>query len=119
MKSSKSVKFTALTAISALIMAACANNENYQHCVDDKGVVVDDTKCAGAVAGSPFRWYYVPRLFSVGSRVSGGSYTRSPSLSYTPRASAGSSSLFGGSSKSTTVSRGGFGSSGKGISVGA
>lgn len=118
MKSSKSVQVTALTAIAALIVTACGGNSNVQHCVDDQGVVVDDAKCADA-GNHGFRWYYVPRLFSIGSRVSGGSYSRSPGVSYTPRASAGSSSsLFGGSSKSSTVSRGGFGSTGKGVSVG-
>lgn len=119
MKSSKSVQFTALTAIAALIVTACGQDPSVQHCVDDKGVVVDDSQCARGGSGNPFRWYYVPRLFNLGSRVSGGSYTRSPSTSYVPRSSAISSGHYSGSSKSSAVSRGGLGSSGKSVSIGS
>ena len=111
-----------------------------KHCVNDEGTVVDDTHCkelhevdGGEVddAGNPvfvepapppnddhtgsygppaprfymYRWYYGgTNVISPGTRVGGGSYSPRVGISY------GSPSV---------ISRGGFGSIGRGIGVGA
>jgi hypothetical protein len=107
-----------LTIVLGVAAAAC--DENAQ-CTDANGVVVDDSNCASVAddAGAPtpgrsgFFWYYGGRSFSPGARVSGGSYYRSPTKSYS---SPSGYSWGGGSSSSPGIGRGGFG--GHGDSVG-
>lgn len=112
MKRSKKVDLTIVTLLAASFSAACSQNPEMKHCVDQNGVVVDDSQCANQSGFSsghfiPYRWYYGGTgIFSPGSRISGGSYTPSTGHVY---------------SSPSTVSRGGFGSVGRGStsSVGA
>lgn len=103
MKRSKKIDLTIITLLAASFSAACNNNDDVKHCVDQNGVVVPESQClnqGGGLGGHvmPFRWYYGGgRLFSPGSRISGGSYTPAASHSY---------------SLPSTVSRGGFGTIG-------
>lgn len=118
-KQSLAVPLTILTAIAA---AACndANQEQgFQHCVDENGVVVDESNCSDAGAarldsqGNPvphsgFIWYYGGTRFSPGVRVYGGGYS--------PRVTTIYSSPGGHFTTGPTVGvgRGGFGGAGIG-----
>lgn len=121
MRKSKKITLTILTLIAINLLIGCDEvNEEVKHCVDENDVVIDDKLCEGnngvinpavvnPVTGfsSPrvTRWYYGgTNVFSTGTKVSGGSYAASPGKSY---------------SSPTTISRGGFGSTGRGISAGA
>jgi len=104
-----------LTAVAA---AACeqSKTEEIKHCVDENGVVQDESNCnnvptqhpdGGPVdpahphgGGGHFFWYYggSSSPVSPGGRVTGGSYSPSPGRSYSP----------------PSVTRGGFGSTGAG-----
>lgn len=105
MKRSKKIDLTIVTLLAASFSAACAQDPDLKHCVDPNGVVVDDSQCQNqggpVIPGRiPFHWYYGgSRIFTPGSRVSGGSYTPSSGHVY---------------STPSTVSRGGFGSIGRG-----
>lgn len=106
MKRSKKIDLTILTLLAASFGTACANDPEMKHCVDQNGVVVDESQCANQAVGHggaimPFRWYYGGGLFTPGARVSGGSFTPSAGHVY---------------SAPSTVSRGGFGSIGRGTS---
>lgn len=108
MKRSKTVDLTILALLAASFGTACAKDPELKHCVDQNGVVVDDSQCTNqATYGHggniiPFRWYYGGTgIFSPGSRISGGSFTPSAGHVY---------------SSPSTVSRGGFGSIGHGTS---
>lgn len=139
MKRSKTVTLTILGVIATHILAGCDKSEEVKHCVDDSDTVVDESNCgefdAGGLvqaqddAGKPMidnvghpvyvhsgggfifvphtRWYYGGgggTVYSPGTRISGGSYSPAPGRSY---------------SAPSTISRGGFGSSGKSFSAGA
>lgn len=96
------------------LLAISCKADHYQHCVDDNENVVDDTLCnpnTPNTSGHPYRFYYSPRMFSPGMRVSGGSWSPSPGRSY-------SSPSLGRSYGSSSISRGGFGSSGSSFSSG-
>jgi hypothetical protein len=111
MKRSKSVELYLMTAISGSLLA-CSPNQNTQQCVDQNGVVVDQSECD---RGSPhfkpmYRWYYGGGLFNRGTRVSGGGYSPIVGHDYSPGSSFHSSP--------SVVSRGGFGSTGLGTGGG-
>lgn len=124
LRKTRSITLTLLAAIAA---AACDENqtatqENIKHCVDENGVVQDESNCANVPeshdGGTPvdpqhphngghFFWYYggVSSPRSPGTRIttgSGGSYTPSPGVKYSP----------------PSISKGGFGSTGHGFSGG-
>jgi len=107
MKRSKKVDLTIVTLLAASFTAACNDGFDYnniKHCVDENGVVVPDAQCNGVGGGGngthvPFRWYYGGgRVFTPGTRVTGGSYVPSSGHTY---------------STPSTVTRGGFGSTGR------
>ena len=109
-KKSKTVTLTILTAIA---LAACdENSSDIKHCVDDAGVVQDESNCnpTGPDGGvNPtyhpgFRWYYGgSRGWVPGTRVGGGgSYTPTPHVNYDP----------------PSIGRGGFGGTGEGFAPG-
>jgi len=115
-KQSLAIPLTILTVIAA---AGC-EEQRTQQCADENGVAVSDDNCADAGtvstddAGQPlhnnrsgFLWYYFygTRGVPLGSRVSGGSYSRGSDYSY-------SSPSGKYTSPSVGISRGGFGSTG-------
>ena len=89
-------------------------------CVDKQGKRVPDGQCpqqrvasTGHIGASPFLWYYLGRMSSVpyyGERVGGGSFAPSAGHSYfrAPSSTA--------MSRSSAISRGGFGASARGSS---
>lgn len=116
LKRSKEITLTILVAIAA---AACKDDMDSKHCVDENGVVQDDSNCTNSpetldgeapmqsdgdggliprhAGGGHFFWYYGGmRTASPGTRISGGSYTPSPGRSYS----------------APSISKGGFGSFG-------
>jgi hypothetical protein len=109
LKRSKNVTLTILTAIA---LAAC-DDQDIKHCVDENGVVQDETTCNpttddGGVNPTyhpGFRWYYggTRSTWTPGTRVSGGSYTPTPHVDYSP----------------PSIGRGGFGATGEGFGAGA
>jgi len=102
MKHSKTINLIFINALAASILG-CSSSEEVKHCVDENGVVIDESNCdQGNPHYSPhFRWYYGGGLFNRGSRVSGGGYHPLSGHSY-------SSPSHGSSS----ITRGGFGSLG-------
>lgn len=124
LRRTKSITLTILTAIAA---SACDEtpkppppDPEVKHCVDENGVVQDEEKCntspeshpmgpdGGPISSHPssgggghFFWYYGGSggVVSPGGRVSGGSYSPSPGKAYSPP---------------STITRGGFGSTGAG-----
>lgn len=132
LRRSKNVSLVLLAAIAA---AACDENkaqEEIKHCVDENGVVQEDSKChdapvqppTGSDGGQPaphsggggghFFWYYGGTRTPVapGGRVGGGSYAPSPGRTYSSPSSGGGSR--GGSTSSPSIGRGGFGGTGAG-----
>jgi hypothetical protein len=121
LRRTKEITLTILVAIAA---AACEESkqpvdEELKHCVDADGVVQDESKCHDAPVQPPtgsdggpahhsggggghFFWYYGGTRAPVapGGRVSGGSHTPTPGKAYSP----------------PSISKGGFGSTGKGYS---
>ena len=110
----------------ALLASGCGHQDNgwtaqqdTAVCTDKAGQRVADGNCErqryaghGGGVGNAFLWYYLVRNSAVpyyGERVRGGSYNRTAGTSYF-RAPAGSSM-----SRSSAVSRGGFGSSARGF----
>lgn len=108
-----------LTILTGIALAACDEpQEEIKHCVDENGVVQDEAVCADAGAEGPtgpidpqhphvgsthFFWYYgggYRAPLTPGTRVTGGSYTPSPGRVYSPP---------------STITRGGFGSTGHGF----
>lgn len=102
-----------ITMLAALAAAACDETQaELKHCVDENGVVQDESNCANLDGGAPdpqhpgttggghFFWYYGGSSTPVarGTRVSGGSYTPSTGHSYSPP---------------STIGRGGFGGTGE------
>lgn len=139
MKRSTNITLVLLTAVAA---AACDEQNEIKHCVNEDGVVQEEEKCKdapvtvptgsdGGVAhgsgggGGHFFWYYggggSRTPVAPGGRVSGGSYSPSSGKTYAP-----SSGFSGGGSKggsvggshgggnSPSVGRGGFGGTGGG-----
>jgi hypothetical protein len=109
MKRSVNVTLTILTAIA---LSAC-DDQDTKHCVDENGVVQDETNCnpigsdggVNPVYHPGFRWYYGGNsggIWTPGTRVSGGSYTPAPHVDYSP----------------PSIGRGGFGGTGEGFSTG-
>lgn len=131
MRKSRCVTLTILAAFAA---SACDDSVgDVKHCVDENGVVQAEALCdppdggdSDASVQTPvydehgvvthyvyvprthFHWYYMSgggsRIYSPGSRVSGGSYTPSVGRSYSPPSS---------------ISRGGFGGTGHGFGGGS
>lgn len=124
----RKTKTITLTMLAAIAAAACeetkATTEDIKHCVDENGVVQDESNCAtvpehdadgGPIdpqhphGGGHFFWYYggFSSPQSPGTRVTsgtgGGSYTPSVGKSYSP----------------PSISRGGFGATGAGHGAGA
>lgn len=113
MKRSNKVDLTIVTLLAASFTAGCNDGFDYnniKHCVDENGVVVPDAQCNNVGGGSnmghvPFRWYYGGgRVFTPGTRVTGGSYVPAPGRTY---------------SAPSTVTRSGFGSTGRSATVSA
>ena len=122
MKKSRAVPISLLSTLAAAALAAgCGSRQGWQTCVDRNsgGTVVDDRYCnderrfshpSGYVPH--YHWYYYPRGYysdapGIGSRVPpGGSYSLTPHVS-APMAR---------SSASSSVVRGGFGSSSRSAS---
>jgi len=118
MRKTKAITLTMLAAIAA---AACDENQvassEVKHCVDENGVVQDESNCAGVPERTPdggpidpqhpyngthFFWFYGGgTTYSPGTRITtgsgGGSYTPSVGKSYSP----------------PSISRGGFGGTGE------
>ena len=119
MKHSTTLNLVFINVLAASILACTEEpaGDNKQ-CVDENGVVVNDTNCQqGTPSYNPHhRWYYGGGLFNHGSHVSGGGFFPLSGRSYvTPSqrsTSSGSHVSTGGGSKSPSISRGGFGSSG-------
>ena len=116
-----------LTILPAIALMACEENntvpiqpanDEVKHCVDEDGGVVDESNCdldasvdnqnlpprpiAQYPVGYRFRWYYGGTngtVLAPGSRISGGSFEPSVGRVY---------------SSPSTISRGGFGSIGRG-----
>lgn len=97
-----------LTILSAIALAACDEQaSDIKHCVDENGVVQDESNCnptapdggSNPVYHPGFRWYYggTGGVWSPGTRVSGGSYTPAPHINYSP----------------PSIGRGGFGGTGE------
>jgi hypothetical protein len=111
-----------ITMLAALAAAACdESSADLKHCVDENGVVQDESNCAdagtatpGTTGGGHFFWYYGGSSTPVtrGTRITGGSYTPSTGRSYSPP-----SSYHGGGS-TPTIGRGGFGGTGEGFGGG-
>ncbi len=128
-------KNISLVMLAAIAATACDEtksenpnppNDEVKHCVDENGVVQDESKCAGAPehhpmgpdggpiqshpssggGGGHFFWYYGGAHTTPGSRVGGGSYHPTPGKTYSPPSSRGGSS--------PSIGRGGFGSTGAG-----
>lgn len=111
--------------LAALAAAACDEQQTeLKHCVDENGVVQDESNCTnqdggtpvsgnpthpGSTGGGHFFWYYGGSSTPVtrGTRITGGSYTPSPGRSYSPP------SVHGGGS-GPSIGRGGFGGTGAG-----
>ena len=105
-----------LTILSAIALAACDEQaSDIKHCVDENGVVQDESNCnpntedggTNPVYHPGFRWYYggfsSPQVR--GTRIttgSGGSYTPAPHVNYSP----------------PSIGRGGFGATGEGFGTG-
>ena len=113
-----------LVILAAIAAAACEESkqaeEDLKHCVDENGVVQDESKChdapvqpptgsdggpahhSGGGGGHGFFWYYggTRAPVSPGGKVTGGSYAPSPGKSYAP----------------PSISKGGFGGTGKSFS---
>lgn len=116
MRKTKCITLTLLTTLAASL-SGCNESEEIKHCVDKDGVVVDENECNNPVAstphvnGTPFiapHWYYGGGYTTPlvrGSRPIGGSYSPAPGKAYAP--------------PSVGISRGGFGSAGKGVGVSA
>ena len=107
MKQSKNINLIFINVVAASLLAGCTTPPENKQCVDENGVVIDQSNCN---PGSPhynphFRWYYGGGLFNRGSRVSGGTYTPTPGRTY-------ASPSFGSGEHASPISRGGFGSSG-------
>jgi hypothetical protein len=115
LRRTKNISLIILTSIAA---AACDEtpppNTDIKHCVDENGVVQDESNCqaipedAGTHdpqhphSSSPhFFWYYGGGggVVSPGTRVTGGSFSPSPGKAYSPP---------------STITRGGFGATGAG-----
>ncbi len=107
LKRSRNVTLTILTAIA---LAACDEQASeIKHCVDENGVVQEESNCNptapdGGVNSTyhpGFRWYYggYSSPQSPGTRVGGGSYEPAPNVHYSP----------------PSISRGGFGATGEGF----
>lgn len=109
----KKTKFITLILLPVLAIA-CSKDPHYQHCVDQNDIVVDDSICKvdAGISTTGSHWYFGPRWFGIGSRVSGGSYIPMSGRSYN------FSSPSGGFKSSPSISRGGFGSTGHGFSSG-
>lgn len=135
----KRVRTISLSLIPTLLLPLMACEESDRmYCTDDAGIVIDPSKCEAddiveADAGTKQRahfWYYSgssgrTTIIQQGSRVSGGSYTPSPSRNYssphnpsiTFRPSSGFSTP--GSYRSSPSVRGGFGGTGRSFGGGA
>lgn len=123
MKHSTTLNLVFINVLAASILACTEEpaGDNKQ-CVDENGNVVSDNNCQqGTPAYNPHhRWYYGGGLFNHGSHVSGGGFIPLVGRSYaTPSqrstsSGSGSHVSTGGGSKSPSISRGGFGSSGIG-----
>ena len=117
MKQSKNISLIFINLVAASLLAGCSKPEEQKSCVDENGVVLDESNCTpGQASYNPHhRWYYGGGLFNPGMRVHGGGYSPMPGHSYLPpsqRSVSHSTPLSGGSKASSPISRGGFGSSG-------
>jgi hypothetical protein len=117
MKQSKNINLIFINVVAASLLAGCSTPQDNKQCVDENGVVIDESNCnPDSVGYSPhYRWYYGGGLFNRGMRVNGGSYYPNNGRSYvTPsqRAISGGESVSGGSKVSSPISRGGFGTTG-------
>ncbi len=111
-RKSKNIRIAGFVGIASLFIASCSNSEHYRHCVDKEGRVMPDSLCncrdeynhyrPGYGYGmSPYMWYYAGRSFGYGQPVYGGGYAPESGVHY-----------------SSSVSRGGFGSSAESVSHG-
>jgi hypothetical protein len=112
---------TALLAGTITAMVASNNEEpDYaQVCFnDDTGERVDDTRCDNSSTDGRSSGIYAWYFYSRGASVPGIGQNRSGYPSYTRTVPTGARTSTGYSSKGGTVSRGGFGGSAKGGSIG-
>ncbi|HZH98550.1 MAG TPA: hypothetical protein VEX38_06230 [Fimbriimonadaceae bacterium] len=105
-KKSKSVPAVLVAAVAALAIAGCSENRQVRRCVDDQDTLLDDSACTGTSGGyighGYPRWVYGGTSDNrIGSKVVG--------FSSTPQSGATVVSRTG-----QVISRGGFGSSGRG-----
>jgi hypothetical protein len=115
-KRSQSVQIGFVSWVAAAALAGCDGMHSYhrdwQECVDQHNVVVEDRLCdesQRAIAPYYYHWLYSPRPFFLGSSVIGGYLAPGPSMDVARASSA----------SSADVSRGGFGSSASGTGGGA
>ena len=103
MRRALQVRIAFMGAFALIAMQGCADS-TYQHCVDENGLVVNDSNCE-ADAGTPrplssgpvahYRWWYGGQT-ALGRHVAGGSYVAPPHGSGSvARASAVSRGIFG------------------------
>ena len=115
MRRSLKIRIAFMSAFALIAIEGCGDGV-LEHCVDENGIVVDDSLCekTGSLPASPgghvpyYHWWYGGHT-APGTRISGGSYT--------PPAIRG-----GGSIPRSSTIRGGFGSPGgmgHGVGVGA
>lgn len=118
-KRSTQIEIAFVSAVAAAALAGCnadaAYHRDWESCVNQANVVVEDRLCepqAQSVAGAPggyYHWWYSARPYGMGSYIYGGYATPLYGGSSVVRAT--SAGTLGGSSGATSVSRGGFGSS--------
>ena len=117
-KRSTQIEIAFVSAVAAAALSGCnadaAYHRDWEQCVNQSNVVVDDRFCdqraPQSVAGSGgyYHWWYAPRPYGIGSYINGGYATP---LNPSSVARASGASVLGGSSGASSTSRGGFGSS--------
>jgi len=110
-KRSKNVEIGFVSFVAAAALAGCdaqqAYHRDWQQCVDQNNVVVDDRYCDNyprSYPGPYYHWLYAPRPYYRGDTVIGGYAAPRPSMEVARASSAPAGPL----------SRGGFGSSAHG-----
>ena len=117
-KRSTQIEIAFVSAVAAAALGGCnaaaAYHRDYEQCVNQANVVVEDPFCApgaqgvAGTRGGYYHWWYAPRPYGIGSYVSGGYATPLYGPSSVARSSSAGAFGEGGVS---SVTRGGFGSS--------
>jgi hypothetical protein len=117
-KRSTQIEIAFVSAVAAAALGGCnadaAYHRDWEQCVNQANVVVEDRLCeqrpqgVARTPGGYYHWWYTPRLYGIGNYIPGG---YSAPFSGSPVARASSAGALGGSSGASSVSRGGFGSS--------